>query len=92
MVSNNWKRFVKKIGYLILNKLLFYRVYKKLKTKEIDLICTNTSVIEIGFYLTGKLGCKHIFHVREFGKEDHGLEYLYSKEYRIKLLELSANK
>lgn len=92
MVSNNWKGFIKKKVYPTLNKLFFYRVYKKLKNKEIDLIYTNTSVIEIGFYLTEKLGCKHIFHVREFGKEDHGLEYLYSKEYRIKLLELSTNK
>lgn len=92
MVSNNWKRFIKKIGYPILNKLFFYRIYKKLKNKEIDLIYTNTSVIEIGFYLTNKLGCKHIFHVREFGKEDHSLEYLYSTNYRIKLLESSTTK
>lgn len=88
----NWKLYIKQILYPMLNRLLFYRIYRKLKNKKIDLIYTNTSVIEIGFYLANKLRCNHIYHVREFGKEDHGLEYLYSNKYRKELLENPTTK
>lgn len=85
--KNNKIWYLKKILFCILNKYFYYKSYLKLKKYKIDLIYTNTSVIGIGFYLSKKINCKHIFHIREFGKEDHLIEYMYSKQKIKSLLE-----
>lgn len=81
MHKKNIKWYLKKIIIPIFNFFSFLKIYQKLKKEEIKLIYTNTSVINIGFYLSKKIKCKHIYHIREFGKEDHGLEYIYSLKY-----------
>lgn len=86
MSRKNIKWNFKKIIFPLFNKLSFYKICRNLKGEKIDLIYTNTSVIENGFELSEKFKCKHIYHVREFGKEDHFLEYLYSLEERKRKL------
>ncbi len=49
------------------------RRLKFLKSYHIDIIHTNTSIIDIGAYLSRNLGCKHVWHFREFGDLDYGL-------------------
>lgn len=92
MSIKGYKWWLKKIIFYFINKILFYKLYQVFKNEDIDLIYTNTSVISNGFYLSEKLKCKHIYHVREFGKEDHGLEYLYSKKRYIKELQNKNTK
>lgn len=41
----------------------------------VDLIHTNSSVTPIGVFLAEVLSLPHVWHVREFGKRDFGLEY-----------------
>ena len=50
------------IRYLWHNRHL----YKKLQDYHFDLIHSNSSVIDIGGYLSRQLGIKHIWHIREF--------------------------
>lgn len=92
MAKKDFKWIIKKLIFPVINELVLNRLYFKLKNIKIDLVYTNTSVIEIGFYLSQKLNCNHIYHVREFGKEDFSLEYLYSLKRRRKLLGLKNTK
>lgn len=55
-------------------------VYHKIKKKQIDIIHSNSSVTDFGARLSRKLGCVHIWHIREFGDADYSLEYLKGKE------------
>lgn len=43
---------------------------KQIKKYDIDIVHSNTSVICIGAWIASKLGIKHVWHLREFGKED----------------------
>lgn len=43
---------------------------KKIKKYNINLIYSNTSTIYFGAWLARKLKCKHVWHFREFCKED----------------------
>lgn len=53
------------------------RLYEHFKGKNIDLIHSNSSVIGHGAMLAEKLGCKHIWHIREFAREHFGMRYFY---------------
>lgn len=61
--------FVRYIKYLIKN-IGFYR---KLKSYHFDIIHSNSSVIDFGGYLSLLMGCKHVWHFREFGDLDYNL-------------------
>lgn len=48
-------------------------LYKKLKSHHFDIVHSNTSVIDIGAYLSRQLKTKHVWHLREFGNKDYNL-------------------
>lgn len=48
----------------------------KLKKINLDIIHTNTSVLDIGMKLSEKMRVQHVWHFREFGYEDHKLKYI----------------
>ena len=51
----------------------FYKARRMISKYNITTIYSNTIVIDYGFVLSKKMGIPHLWHVREFGKEDHGL-------------------
>ena len=55
--------------------------YKRLESYNFDIIHSNSSVIDIGGYLSKQLKCKHIWHLREFGDLDYSLFPLGGKIY-----------
>lgn len=61
--------FVRYAKFLIRN----LGFYKKLKSYDIDIVHSNSSVIDFGAYLSLMLGCKHVWHFREFGDLDYDL-------------------
>lgn len=63
------------LNALLLIKFLFY------KKSDFNLVYTNSSVTPFGFYLSLLLGLPHIWHIREYGKEDYGLKYDFGKKY-----------
>lgn len=73
----NFKDFVRYTKYLVKNLGL----YKKLKDYHIDIIHSNSSVIDLGGYLSLLLGCKHVWHFREFGDLDYNLYPVGGKLY-----------
>lgn len=41
-------------------------LFNKLRKKNISIVHSNTSPINIGYYLSKLLNCKHVWHIREF--------------------------
>ncbi|MFT8900636.1 glycosyltransferase family 4 protein [Liquorilactobacillus nagelii] len=90
--------FLKKIfRYLV--DFSKYHLFKYVSAKDVnffrnrnyDLIYTNTSTVDIGSILSSKLQLPHVWHVREFGKEDFGFIKVCSKKYYKKKF-LDASK
>lgn len=52
-----------------------------LRNEKFDLVYTNTSVIDMGIKISRILNIPHVWHVREFGKEDFGFIPVVSKRY-----------
>lgn len=52
-----------------------------LKDKNISLIHTNVSVIDIGFRAAKKLGIPHLWHIREYADKDFDMHYFPSKAF-----------
>lgn len=53
-------------------------LYDTLKEERIDVIHSNSGVIGHGAMLAKRLGCRHIWHIREFSREHFGMRYFYS--------------
>lgn len=72
-------RFIFKTGYYL--RGIFYRLaLRKIKGMHFDIIQSNSSVIDLGAYLSARLGVPHIWHFREFGETDHATKYIAGKE------------
>lgn len=62
------------------NKHAANEIIKKLQNYKIDIIHTNVSVLNIGPVLSKKMNIPHIWHIREFGKEDFNFLPLCSEK------------
>lgn len=58
-----------------------WKLSKKLKPYDFDLIHSNSSVIDIGGYLSLFMGIPHIWHLREYGDIDYNLFPVFGKWY-----------
>lgn len=90
------KNFLKHmVRYVIdITKYYSYRtISKELQTllfnENFDLVYTNTSTVDIGVRISNILNIPHVWHIREFGKEDFGFKSLVSQRYRRKCIENS---
>lgn len=50
----------------------------ELVEEKYDFVYTNTSVVDFGYRISKVLNVPHIWHIREFGKEDFSFKRLYS--------------
>ena len=72
------------------NRRAVTKLYKKIRDREIQLIHTNVSVIDIGIRLSQKMNIPHIFHVREYADLDfHEIYYPTSRYFHKKILNSS---
>jgi len=60
------------------------------KEKEIDIIHSNSSCIDLGLKISMKTGIPHVWHFREFGDADYNLEYLYGRDKSISIINKNA--
>jgi len=89
-IGNSWMvSFTKQA----LNWFLFANIAKDLKKKKIgiDLIHTNTSITNLGGYLSKVLNIPHIWHIREFGALDFNTKYLNGIKKAGKYYESHSN-
>lgn len=86
--------FVFKFCFRILHILQYFSVLRMAKyvtKRQIDIIHSNSSCIDIGMQLAAKTGIKHVWHFREFGKEDYNLEYIFGRERSMEYINQSVD-
>lgn len=85
--------FIYKIMYRVFylfNFFSFRYLVQKIKKLDIDIIHSNTSVIDIGVKVANKLGIPHVWHFREFtGKH---LKFIKGEVYSYKFINNSESK
>lgn len=69
------------LNYLYAN-FLNYCALRQLKEYKFDIVHSNTSVINIGYLLSKKIGAKHIWHLREFGDLDYKMKTPFCKYFQ----------
>lgn len=81
----------------------FYRILHKLRRsgERFDIIHSNSSVFDIGFFLSRKMSVPHVWHVREYGADVYNLYPSqsmrqvvseYNRSYIIAISEAIRNK
>ena len=77
---------LKKITRRVMRYTDFYRILKHLKNsnEQFDLIHSNSSIFDIGFFLANKLGTSHIWHMREYGAQVYELYPTQSIKQMVK--------
>ena len=79
--QKNWEN-----KYDTLNQQLALKLASILKDKNIDIIHSNTSVVDLGYRLSKIMNIPHIWHIREFGEDDFNMYPLCSyDEYYKKI-------
>lgn len=75
------KKRIHKMTRAIMRYYDFYSIAKQIEKSnyEFDLVHSNSSIFDIGFFLANRWGIPHIWHIREFAKEDYGLETVLTK-------------
>lgn len=65
---------------LAVNRQAANKVCSILKRHHINLVHTNSGVINIGYRAARKCGIPHIYHIREYGDLDFGKHYFPNKQ------------
>lgn len=81
----DWLRYIKIYILFFLDWINASFYYKKLRQYNFDLVYTNTRLIYFGGFLAKKLGLPHIWHIREYGKENGGYSVLFANKAIEKL-------
>ncbi|BDC00831.1 glycosyltransferase [Clostridium perfringens] len=94
--SNNEIRNFFRYSKLIIKQLLVNFKIKKLikliENENIDLIHSNSSVVNIGAILSRKMKIKHIWHIREFGEEHLNMRFMFGKKITRKYMVSMCDK
>ena len=64
------------LPYLIRDILAIIIIRQKINLKDIDIIHTNSTRSDVGFFLSKIFHKPHIIHIREFGDNDYGCKPL----------------
>lgn len=98
-IKENW--YLKWVKYRVKtrrqNQKIARQVYEKIKDLQIDIIHSNTSVIDLGARLSELGHIPHIWHVREMGIDDFNLypyvgwqkAYTYMSEHADRIIAIS---
>lgn len=89
------KTILKKMVYKILclyNYLSALRLKKIIKKQKIDVIHTNSGVLNTGGILAAMTGIPHVWHIREFGQEDFGFFPVWNYERICRFIDSHSTK
>ena len=67
------------------------KIKQIIQDEKIDLIHSNSSVIDVGAFAAIKTNLPHVWHIREFVEEDMGHEYCCPKKLKKILFDRSSN-
>ena len=93
--EKTYKYYVKKALWYVAwnrkNEILAKELCDRLKNEKIDIIHSNSSVIEFGDRLSRYLDIPHLWHIREFGERDFNVYPLVSYTNYFKTLNHKQN-
>jgi len=75
-----------RIGRIVWNVLFLLGVTSQIKRCKCDIVYTNTITVCVGAISAKLLGKPHVWHIREFGYEDHGLSYDLGQKFSLSLI------
>lgn len=84
--NNTLKNILLYIRYKIKNFIAIKKICKKFHNYNINLIHSNSSVIDIGAKVANKIKVKHFWHIREFGLEDYNIRFFKKRDNAIKYM------
>jgi glycosyltransferase involved in cell wall biosynthesis len=85
------KRKLLYLRYKFRNYISSIKISSFLRNLNIDIIHSNSSVIDIGAKVAEILKVKHIWHIREFGREDYNLEFFINKKSAVNYILEKSN-
>ena len=86
-VSNDRIFFLKKILRNGFNLFISLVIIVKAYSWKTDIIYTNSSVTPVGALAAFLLRKPHIWHIREFGKEDYSISFDFGNKWSMKLMD-----
>ena len=72
------------------NARLVQEIAACLRDRQIDIIHTNSSVIDMGARVAEMLQIPHIWHIREYGRYDYNLEFLQGDAYSLSYMQAKS--
>jgi glycosyltransferase involved in cell wall biosynthesis len=81
-----WSNPVHRIRRNCNNVLAIFKLARLFKRERIDLVYSNSSMVPSGAFAAKLCGLPHIWHVHEFGKEDHGLVFDIGEKLGMQLI------
>lgn len=93
--ANNIRRMARRQKYIvknIFNRLLAHKMAKYVIENDIDIIHSNTGVINIGALISHYSGVPHVWHLREFVGGDSDLQPLISDEAFFRFMNEHCSK
>ena len=74
------------IAKIAVNHIAAGKLATFIRENKIDVVHTNSSVVNIGFRAAQKTDIPHIYHIREYGDLDFGMHYFPTKEVLLNQL------
>ena len=68
-----------------------FRISRRIKKEKIDIVHSNSSVIDVGSRAAKRSGVPHVWHFREFGDKDYRLEFLRGRRKSIEYVAESGS-
>lgn len=87
--NKNFKTTIKSFLYKTLLYFDYLKLKKQINFREYDLIHSNSISTQLGAFCAIKQKKIHIWHIREFMKEDYGYNFFNTKMLKQKLLPYS---
>lgn len=88
------KRYISFLPRLLKDFILYREGIKKIikiiKENNIDIIHSNSSTIDVGYYVSEKTGKPHVWHLREFQDLDFGFQPVYGWNRLIKFIKKAS--
>ncbi len=92
MIPQNRNIFIPKIKTQIVNYTAAQNIAKIAFNNQIDIIHSNSSVINMGALVSKITGIPHIWHIREFGEEDHNLKFINRRSKCINFINENSSR
>ncbi|MFE4714637.1 glycosyltransferase family 4 protein [Paenibacillus sp. NPDC056722] len=84
--------FPYRFARMLISIISIYRLKSLISDLKFDAVYTNTSVIFVGGFLNKFFKIPHIWHFREFRREDQQIDFFFGEKYFYKFANKYANK